>query len=108
MTTKLTSKTRYLFGTYENHTLPELMDAINVALEDLPEDQRASATFGVVEEHHTYDENPAVYFAMTFQRPETAEETAKREASEAETKLYREQWERRQYEELKAKFEEKA
>lgn len=104
MKKQMKSDMRELFGRFDSYTLADLIGRLTEAVEALPEDQRASAKFSVEEEQYDYDPDPRTAFFISWSRPETDEEQTKRVAAEDAAKKQREDYERRQYEALKAKF----
>lgn len=74
----------------------EFVDAIEKAIADYPDDAR----FGL-EVEDDYDDVRHARIEVTYQRPETDKEEARRHAQEKDRRA----WERSQYEALKKKFE---
>lgn len=89
---------------HSEYTRDELVALLDAEIAKLPEDQRASATFEIDEYGYNYDDTTYHALFMKWDRPETDEEEAKREASEAQQAAWRAMAERAEFERLKKKF----
>ena len=91
-----------LFGQYDSYTKDQLIVALDNALERVPEDQRASATF-CVDKEYDYDSD-RVRFLMQWQRPLTFEEEEEKKRLEFVTSQLIKARELKQLEELSKKY----
>ena len=92
-------------GTYEDRTRDQMIKLMDGHINSLPEDQRASATFGVKEYSYPYESTTYHALFMYFNRLETDEEERARMTAEATMQRRQEARERAEYERLKKKFD---
>lgn len=98
---------RYISDRTERYMVPtgdpdEFIAWINekIAATGVPREQ---VRIDIGTEYDDYEDSQNAYIAFEYEREETAEEQARREEEEA----YRQDYRRREYERLKAEFEEK-
>lgn len=86
--------------------LVKAISDLKTALNSIPAEFRPSATFrSATFRANAYGEYPSCSVAVIYEREETNEEIAEREADKSHSKAQREAQERRLYESLKAKYE---
>ena len=101
---KLIQDTTEVFGRYDGGSLQDVIDCMTYCVNNLPEDQRASARFVVDSKNYDYDDNDYPTFVMSWQRPETDAEEQKRKAQEAVYKEQQAARDRAEFERLKKQF----
>ena len=85
-------------------TLDEFIQTLKDNVEELPEECRASVRFDLGVENYAYDPNNYHLLFMTFERLETDDEEALREAQEQAWKESEETQARAQFEALQKRF----
>lgn len=101
---KMVTDSNNIMGRYSAKTRDEMVAMMDDHISDLPEDQRASARFDIEEYGYAYDETTYFALFMKWDRPETDEEEAKREAEEAKHEGLRKARDLAEYTRLKAQF----
>lgn len=92
----------YSDGELNDTSLVNAVEVLTAILNDIPAEYREQARF-TVDNGNDYDLAEAT-ITVSYTRPETDEEVARRHERQATEKRYREAEERRRYEVLKAKF----
>lgn len=89
---------------YEPRSRDEMIELLDAAIARLPEASRSSARFEIDIENYSYDETDYPRLFIKYDRLETDEEEAKREAAEAQALAAQEARDKADFERLSAKF----
>lgn len=93
-----------ILGRYQSLSRDQMIEAMDQAIAAIPETSRASARFEIGIENYPYDEGDYPQLFIQYLRPETDEEEAAREATEARSRTESEEREKADFERLSAKF----
>ena len=96
-----------LFGCHDAFTYDGLLEVMNHAVSNVPEDRRHTVRFEIQKYWEQYDPSEYVSMFMTYTRPETPAEQTDREAQEAEYRALSEKAARAELERLTKMFAEK-
>ena len=89
----------------ETYSREKLINLINYLWSGVPEECRATARFSFQEEYGRYESGlDDIYLYLEYERSETAEETAAREAKDEAARLRQEANQRAEYDRLKRIF----
>lgn len=93
-----------MFGCHDSFTYEGMLEAMNNAVAQVPENCRHTVRFEIQKYYESYDPNEYVSMFLTYLRPETAEERVAREAQETQYRAQREEHDRREFERLTKQF----
>ncbi len=93
-----------IMALHEEYVLPDLLVMLTEAVQSLPIDQVASARFQIDIKTFSYDDTEYPQLVMSFLRPETDAEEAKREAQEQQIRLRLEARDLAEFKRLQTKF----
>ena len=101
---KLIRVARQIMSRDSPKTRDQMIAMMDAEIEDLPEDQRASATFDINEYSYAYSDISHYALFIRWQRPETDEEETKREVGEASWKKVHHERDLADFQRLKKQF----